>query len=479
MIWQSNLNQTFGEMHFGKAQLGDKRRTKRLVDCADSIGRHPGSTLPDKFKSPAELKAFYRLCNCDQVTHVAILAAHRDCVLEQMSRLRCDILVIHDSTELDYSTHFALEGLGQIGNGHHRGYICHNSLAVDPKNRQVLGLLNQVLHHRPKVPKKETEKQRRERKSRESRLWSEGVTPLPGRRQLIDVCDQGADVFEFLAKEVDSGRRFVVRAAYDRAIFLGHDDESEAGYLRTYASQLSKWGEFTLQVTSKREEKSPKKKGKKTTHFRKAREATVCFAAAPVQVRPPGKKSGEYANHPLPLWIVRVWEPNPPEGQERLEWFLLTNEPVETFEDAWRVTGWYECRWIVEEYHKALKTGCGIENPQFETEERLQPAIALLSVVALTLLSLRDASRRPDAKKRLATDLVSIDYVEVLSVWRHKRVCPDWTVHEFFYALARLGGHQNRKHDGQPGWLVLWRGWTALQTMLDGAIAMKLIKKCG
>ena len=80
-----------------------------------------------------------------------------------MSAHKRDILVLHDSTELDYTTHFALTGLGQIGNGNHRGYICHNSLAVDPKNREVLGLLNQVLHHRPKVGKNETQKKRRER----------------------------------------------------------------------------------------------------------------------------------------------------------------------------------------------------------------------------------------------------------------------------------------------------------------------------
>jgi hypothetical protein len=436
--------------------------------------------LPDKFKSPADLKAFYRLCNSDDVTHAAVLTPHSEHVLEEIGRSRRDVLVLHDSTELDYTRHFALDGLGQIGNGHRRGYICHNSLAVDAKSREVWGLLNQVLHHRPKVPKNETEKQLRERQSRESRVWSEGVSSLPGRRQLIDVCDQGADVFEFLAKEFGSGRRFVVRAAHNRAIFVGHDEKSEgADYLRTYASRLPKSGEYTLQVTSKREEKSPKKKGKKRTHVRKAREATVCVAAAPIRVRPPGKKSGEYANEPLPLWVVRVWEPKPPKGQERLEWFLLTNEPVTTFEDGYRVVGWYECRWIVEEYHKALKTGCRIESPQFETEDRLQPAIALISVVALTLLSLRDASRRPDAKKRLATDFVCNDYVEVLSIWRHKRVRPDWSVYDFFFALARLGGHQNRKSDHQPGWLVLWRGWTTLQAMLDGADAAKLLKRCG
>jgi hypothetical protein len=116
----------------------------------------------------------------------------------------------------------------------------------------------------------------------------------------------------------------------------------------------------------------------------------------------------------------------------------------------------------------------GIENPQFATEERLQPTIALLSVVALTLLNLRDTSRRADAKTRPATDVISVEYVEVLSGWHYKQARTDLTIHEFFYALARLGGHQNRRHDKQSGWLVLWQGWT----MLLGAQAV-CRKKCG
>jgi hypothetical protein len=466
-------------MHFGNAELGDKRRTKRLVYSADRVCRHPGGTLPDKFKSPHDLKAFYRLCACRDVTHEAILTPHRQRTLEQIEDRVGDVLVIHDSTELDYTTHLSLKHLGQIGNGHHRGYICHNSLAVDPDNREVVGLLNQVLHRRVHAPKKETVAQRRKRKTRESRLWLKGVSVLPARQQLIDVCDQGADTFEFLEHEFHSGRRFVIRAAYDRGILIGHDAQSgRRSHLRRYASRLPALGQRTVRVTSKLLEKSPKKQGNKRRRFRKAREATVCVAAAPIQVKAPQNKNGEHGNDPLPLWIIHVWEPNPPRGQERLEWFLLTNEPVETFDDACRVIGWYECRWIVEEYHKALKTGCGIENPQFATEARLQPAIALLSVVALTLLSLRDASRRPDAKTCPAIELISVDYVEVLSIWRHNRVCAKWTVHDFFYALARLGGHQNRKRDKQPGWLVLWRGWTTLQAMVDGADAMKR-KQCG
>ena len=169
---------------------------------------------------------------------------------------------------------------------------------------------------------------------------------------------------------------------------------------------------------------------------------------------------------------------NPPKGQDRLEWFLITNEPIGCFEDAYRVVGWYECRWIVEEYHKGMKTGCRIESPQFTAEERLQPAIALLSIVTLTLLMMRDASRRPDAKRRKAIEIIDADYVAVLSAWRHGEL-REYSIHDFYYALARFGGHQNRNSDHAPGWQTIWRGWNDLQAMLCGVDAMKKLKKCG
>lgn len=110
---------------------------------------------------------------------------------------------------------------------------------------------------------------------------------------------------------------------------------------------------------------------------------------------------------------------------------------------------------------------------QFSYRARLEPAIALLSIVAVMLLNLRDHSRAPDAKERPATSCVPALWVRLLSKWRHGVVCNDWTVHDFYYALARLGGHQNRKGDHAPGWLVLWRGWMYLQAMLEGAAATR------
>ena len=154
----------------------------------------------------------------------------------------------------------------------------------------------------------------------------------------------------------------------------------------------------------------------------------------------------------MAVWAVRVWELDPPAPvKEPLEWILLTNVAVQTFEDACQRLDWYACRWIIEEYHKAMKTGCGIETMEFTKQERLEPAIALVSVLAISLLTLRDTSRRSDADRRLARELIPAEYVTVLSAWRFQMPARDLTVHEFCFALARLGGHQNRKHDHPPG----------------------------
>ena len=475
---QPGYRQSFGEMNFGNAQLGDRRRTRRLVVVADAIARHPGGSLPDKLRSPAQLEALYHLMKSPAVTHESVFAPHRERTLARMAEHDGPMLVIHDTTELDFTTHRSLDGVGQIGNGSRTGWLCHNSLVFDPKRREVLGLTSQILHRRAKVRQNESQAARRIRTDRESRLWLQGVRTLPANWNVVDVCDRGADTFEFIEQACHSGRRFVIRSAHNRSIHCGPSKDAPRDLLHTFARTLPSLGEYTVTVRPKRIEQKPKRKGKKKIVQRRGREAVLSVAAAPILLRAPSSKNGEHGNEPLPLWIVRVWEAKPPEGEEPLEWFLLTNQPSATFDEARQVVQWYEYRWVIEEYHKAMKTGCGIENPQFNSSDRLQPMIALLSVVAITLLNLRELSRRPAAKQRPASDVVSAEYVKVLSAWRHDSEKPDWTIHDFCFALARLGGHQNRKHDSHPGWLVLWRGWTHLQAMLDGIHTLKKRTRC-
>jgi hypothetical protein len=456
---------SFGEVHFGDADLGHRRRTKCLRRVADLIYRHPGGTLPAKLHSPKDYKAMDRLMNRPEVTHPAVLQTHQQHTLQQMRQTKSVVLVLHDTTELDYSGLLSIADLGPIGSGNHRGYLCHNSLAFDPKAHEVIGLANQILHRRRAVGPHESVDAKRARKDRESRLWVDGlagVGPAPAECSWVHVADRGADTFEFLARHVADGQSFVVRSKTNRTIRTGHDPQGPKSYLYPYMRSLT--------LREQREVIVSDRPGQPQ------RKAMVAVAYAPVLLCPPHVRRGEYANRPLAVWVVRVAEIHAPKGVAPMEWILVTNLKVGSVEDAWERVSWYECRWVIEEYHKAQKTGCAIEDLQFTTSQALQPMIALLSVVAVKLLNLREASRRPDAHERRATDLVDAQYVAVLSAWRYKKVRKDLSVHDFFFALARLGGHQNRKHDHRPGWLVLWRGWMALQHMVDGAEALK---SCG
>jgi hypothetical protein len=456
---------TFGEAQFGAARLGHQRRTRCPVRVADAIYRHPGGTLPAKLHAPKDYKAMDRLMHRPEVTHAAVLEPHRQRTRARMQQTPGAVLVLHDTTELDYSGLRSIADLGPIGGGLNRGFLCHNSLAFDPQRHEVLGLANQVLHRRRHVGRHEGVRAKRERADRESRLWNDGVAavgPAPQGACWVHVADRGADTFEFLARPWGPRDGFVLRSHTNRVIRRGHAPDGPQDYLHAYAR--------TLPLQPGREIVVAARPGQPE------RKAQVAVAFAAVLLQPPHVRRGLYEQRPLPLWVVRVAEVKPPRGVKPLEWILLTNRPVATPEDAWERAGWYECRWVIEEYHKAQKTGCAIEELQFTTSAALAPMIALLPVVAVTLLNLREASRRPDAKERPATDLVDERYVRVLSAWRYHKVRRDLSIHDCFYAVARLGGHQNRKRDHRPGWLVRWRGWMALQHMLDGA---KALKSCG
>jgi|GEM_PF-2623856 len=147
-----HINQShFGHHHFGQVQLGDRRRNRRLVALADKLVCHPGGTLPHKLNNPADLTALYRLCRRDEVTHEALMNSSTQYVRQQLNEHQGDVLILHDATELDYTSHQSLQNLGQLGSGNQRGFIAHNSLAVDPDRRETLGLVNQILHVRQQV----------------------------------------------------------------------------------------------------------------------------------------------------------------------------------------------------------------------------------------------------------------------------------------------------------------------------------------
>lgn len=465
---------TFGEIHFGNAALGDKRRARRLVAIANLLVKNPSGSLPSKLNGPGELDGLYHLMKQKSVTHASVLAAHFKQTREALACSEEYVVVAHDTTELDFTSHETLTELGQIGKGSSRGYLCHNSLAVFPETRQVIGLANQILWKRRVVQKGETRSERREHKNRESQLWKQATDPLPKILKIVDVCDRGADIFEFLEAETNSGRTFVVRSWHNRSLRICDVNGKRIylhDYVRTIPSQGTKIVEMPKSVEVESTGKS--KKVKKATRL-----ATLQVSVVKVSIPRPKRRSGQHGNVPLEVTVVRVWEPKPPAGEEAMEWILLTNFDAIDLRTGSLVVSWYECRWVVEEYHKAKKTGLNIEDPQFQSESRLEPMIALLSVVAISLLNLRALAGSEDSKNQPAITVMHPDFIETLSLWRYKQARPDMSVYDFCMALGKLGGHLNRKRDGLPGWITLWRGWMRLNDRVEGARDQKRKQRC-
>lgn len=441
-----------------QCDLGDKRRTDRLVDSARRFSQHPSGTLPQKLKDPAAYRATLRLVNHPAVTHQAVLAPHLQATLGQMRRCTDTVLVIEDIVELDYSNQMTLSAMGQIGNGGGWGYECHNSLAVNARSDELLGLACQQLHNRVRKPKGEGVAASRQRDSRESLLWlnaGKQIGKAPEGCHWVDVCDRGADTFEFLEFEARQGRHFVIRSSHSRALEVeeGREPHLLHDLLRSLQPQLG----WQVDISANKEQ--PRRRAK------------LLCSWAEVTLKAPHVRKGRHSRESLVVWAIRVWEVEaPPEVEEPLEWILLTDEPIADGSEARQRVGYYERRPKVEEFHKAQKTGMGIEQLQLQSQAGLQPLIALLSVLAVALVNARAAARDEEKARRPAVDFFDPLLVRVLSLWRWKEERP-LTVREYILALARLGGHLNRKCDGLPGWLTLLRGAIQLNAMVEYELA--------
>jgi hypothetical protein len=449
-------------LHFGGAELGDKRRSERLVRTAELILKRPGGGLPEKLPGWADLMGLYRLVRAPEVTHTAVIAPHLRHTLERMRQTEGVVLLPHDTTELDYTGHgHVASELSHIGNGGGRGYLCHNTLAITP-DKKVLGLAGQILHQRRKVPKNETARQKRRHPGRESLLWQRGceaVGPAPDGRMWVDICDRGSDSFEFLQYEHAHGRRYVIRAAKDRKLHGRPGPDGKPAGLFAFARGLPPLGTREVEVAAST------KKGSK------ARRATVRIAAAPLSVAAPEQPRGNVTEKSLDLWVVHVAEVDPPAGVKPLEWVLLTNVPAGNFQEAAERAQWYSCRPVVEDYHRGMKSGMGIELPQFESADRLEPVIGLLSVSAAVLLQLRHLARDSQAQDTPAAEVVPKLWIVLVASQAYHKPDKQLSVREFFVGVAKLGGHLARRHDGPPGWITLWRGWRQLHLMVQGAEA--------
>jgi Transposase DNA-binding/Transposase Tn5 dimerisation domain len=441
----------WAERQFATAKLGDRRRTNRLVESAAKIAGHPEKPFTQVFDWN-ELRGFYRLCDQSEATLPAVMQPHWQQTRESM-RQHPLVLVLHDTSELDYSSHPHLAGMGQIGNEGGKGFLQHNSLAVVPSSGAVLGLTYQQLKVRVPAPAGESTHQRKKRR-RESDLWTDGIRASgrpPDNCCWVDVCDRGADDYEALRAAQEMGHDFLIRAAQNRLVFITAQQDRQE-YLLDYARLLPSQGNDTVEI--------PARGG------RLARTATVALAGAAVAVRPSTGTPMRSQQPPIEAWVVRIWEPNPPTGvNEPLEWILLSSVPASTLAELKERRDWYCRRWMIEVFHDIEKNGCSEEERRFETAERLETCLAILSVVAVRVFQLRSALEAcPNSPAEQAGNAQEITLIRRFLKHRNKV----FTVRQFVHGIARLGGFLGRKSDGDPGVRALWRGYQRLQDMLLG-----------
>jgi Transposase DNA-binding/Transposase Tn5 dimerisation domain len=441
--------QRWAKITFGSARLKDIRRTKRAVITATQMARDASASLPHQMQTWKDVKALYRLLDETDVTFEALIEPH-----SQQTRAAVEaesvVLLVQDTTEIDLSHRTKIAGIGQIGNAKGRGMLLQTVLAVVPQTRAILGCPAQKPFVRMPAPQKEQRYQRRHREQRETDVWMEMVEQigsLNSTSMIVHVGDRGADMFPFFRACLGTQPHFVVRAAQNRRIA---PQEQEIGHLLDQVRAWPSQGDHPFVVPA--------------SHGRIGRETKLSISFGQASILPPWNDP-RGSKESLPLWVVRVWEWEGPEGEEPLEWILLTSVPVNNHEQAWQCVDWYRCRWIVEDYHQCLKTGCRIEERQVQSLDRLKRLLGLLSPVAVRLLQLRAFSQEtPD---RPASQVLEAEVVAIIAT-RTAHPSSALTIKAFWTEVARMGGYLARSGDGPPGWKTLWKGWLQLQTLLEG-----------
>ena len=478
--------QTWVSNELETAHLGDQRLDRRFGLLLDRMSAKPSLKFPAACKGWAEIHAAYLFVKNDRVTPQKILAPHRQATIQRIKEQKVVILP-QDTTEIDVTRkHEKMEGAGPLDDGSRIGFLAHPLLAVTP-DKLVLGVVAAEIWTRPADTlslRKTTTRSKRQAKpieQKESFRWLEGyrqacqVAQEAPETQVICVSDSEGDIFECYAEELAqaaAGKRtadWIVRACRDRCLVPASrstpedpsSGDTEAAPALLWATVAARPVLRTISVQVRPHE-AKSGNGQKRKKARSGRTAVLSVRAAGVTLRGPSRKGGRLPD--LRINAVLVREEAPPEGEEPIEWFLLTNLPIDHVEDIISIIEYYCCRWQVEIYFKVLKSGCKVEDSQLEKAKRFTVYLALQMIVAWRVMYAMTLGREcPE----LPCDVVfePEEWQAVYAVVKEEP--PPATppkLGEVVGLIASLGGYIGRKKDGPPGPKAVWVG---MQRMMD------------
>jgi len=442
---------------FGNTNLGDLRRTKRLVKFSSQLASHIGASVVQASGDSASIEGAYRLLRNPKVKANDIAKSGFESLLPSLAK-SSKILALEDTSTLSYQ-HGVAKQLGITGptkESKKKGILAHSVLMVDAISEETIGLGEQYLWCRKDADfGQKHDRKKRAYEDKESYKWQRSSEAMAERfapviDRIISVCDRESDIYEYIKYKQNNQQRFVVRANHTRKLSGTCKDN------KTLVNQQLSKISYQVQV---------KQKG-----GRKARLANVAVRVTEIVLTPPSNKRH---CEELKLNMISCQEINAPKGVKPLSWYLYTNEEINISVEALDIIRYYELRWRVEEFHKCWKSaGTKVESLRLQSKSNLEKMIVITAFVSTRLLQLRELVTDKNKAKKTDVSLVFSQFEwQLLWAKTEKKILPKTnpSLYWAYYAVAKLGRWHDPKRTGVVGWNALWSGWFTLTQLLEGA----------
>jgi len=447
--------QTFNmEEEFAGLDCNSSRLEKRFVRTMETLSKQPDKSIWFCSENRAEAKAIYRMLGNENLDREEVLRAHREATVRRMIQQGGTILAVQDTTSLNYNTHGKTEGIGYISDKT-LGVNIHSCLAATTDGL-VLGLLDQMSYNRMQAKdgtRSHESKKTRALEEKESFRWVKSIETsnacLPETVKVLTVCDREGDMYELLDAAESGGHLFLIRAAQNR-MTVDNIKILDAIRKKRCAGRV----ETTIPRDSRRNLKE--------------RDSVLRIRYDNFEIkRPKILNKNKLLKDSIAVWVIHAKEENPPKGVEPAEWFLMTNEPVETAGTAYERVCYYTQRWKIEQFHYVLKSGCAVEKLQERSIDKTTLLVLMYSVIAVVVMNMTYTARiHPDEP---CTVFFEEDEWRVLYCAANKtKKAPKkpCTIQEAIIYLGCLGGPKRAPSDGPPGVKTVWVGLSTLNTLL-------------
>jgi len=449
-VWASNI--------FGTANLGDARRTKRLVKLTYDLASSIGDSVVKASQDPTSSEGAYRFIRNDNICAQDIAKAGFAYTDNKVKKTRL-VLAVQDSTGLSYK-HSVRDKLGKVSSANTnktikaRSLFVHSTVMIDADSELMLGLANQHYWTRDeKVTGTKNEQRDRDKTKKESYKWERNIAQITERlgnsSNVIDICDREADMYEYLEYQVEQGNRFIVRVKENRRLTQAPKKLSDE------LARSAICGEKDIYIPQRGN--------------RKARWAKLALSYAEVELKKPEKSKGSKS---LALKVIQCQEVNTTGEEEKLCWRLYTTEAISSVKDVKKLVRYYELRWRVEEFHKVWKSdGTEVESLRLQSPENIERLAVIMAFIAVRIYQMREVLQNNEKSKELpCTEYMSDLSWKILwkSTTQNKELPIEVpSIYWAYYAIAKLGRWQDSKRTGRVGMKAFWRGWMELMKLVE------------